>query len=66
MLDKLRMAEQFIAALPYSAALGMKLEELNDGVSVISMPYDERFVGDPRTGVTVSYTHLTLPTNREV
>ncbi|HDZ81077.1 MAG TPA: PaaI family thioesterase [Roseobacter sp.] len=51
MLDKLRMAEQFIAALPYSAALGMKLEELNDGVSVIAMPYDERFVGDPRTGV---------------
>ena len=51
MLDKLRMAEQFISALPYSAALGMKLEELNDGVSVIAMPYDERFVGDPRTGV---------------
>ena len=51
MSDKLRIAKQFIAALPYSGALGMELQELDGGVAVIDMPYDERLIGDPRTGV---------------
>lgn len=51
MSDKLKMARQFIQALPHSKALGMELESLEDGVAVISMPYDERFIGDPQTGV---------------
>ncbi|MFD2740887.1 PaaI family thioesterase [Sulfitobacter aestuarii] len=51
MSDKVRMARQFIQALPHSEALGMTLEELEDGMAVISMPYDARFVGDPQTGV---------------
>ena len=50
MSDKLRIAKQFIAALPYSGALGMELQELDGGVAVIDMPYDERLIGDPRTG----------------
>lgn len=29
----------------------MSLEDLGDGVAVISMPYDSKLVGDPRTGV---------------
>jgi len=49
--DKVRIARQFISALPYSAALGMALEDLQDGVAVITMPYDDKLVGDPRTGV---------------
>ncbi|MFC7703264.1 PaaI family thioesterase [Plastorhodobacter daqingensis] len=49
--DKLRIARQFIEAIPHSVALGMEVEELGDGVAVISMPYDRRFVGDPMTGV---------------
>ena len=42
---------QFIDALPHCRALGMRLVALGDGVAEIEMPYDERFVGDPRTGV---------------
>ncbi|THD84914.1 PaaI family thioesterase [Aliigemmobacter aestuarii] len=46
-----RLARQFIEAIPHSRALGMVLERLEDGVAVISMAYDPRFVGDPATGV---------------
>ncbi|MCB1331531.1 MAG: PaaI family thioesterase [Maritimibacter sp.] len=45
------IARTFIAAIPHSRALGMELDEIGDGVAVISMPYDARFVGDARTGV---------------
>lgn len=48
---KLKAARQFIEAIPHSQALGMVLDRLEDGVAVISMPYDARFVGDPQTGV---------------
>ena len=42
---------QFVELLPHSNALGMKLDELDNGVAVIRLPYDERIVGDPDTGV---------------
>lgn len=45
------IARRFIAAIPHSRELGMDLEQIGGGVAVISMPYDERFVGDARTGV---------------
>jgi uncharacterized protein (TIGR00369 family) len=45
------IARQFIAALPHSAALGMRLDTLEAGVAMISMAYDARFIGDPATGV---------------
>jgi uncharacterized protein (TIGR00369 family) len=48
---KLKAARQFIEAIPHSRALGMSLDTLEDGVAVISMAYDPRFVGDPQTGV---------------
>ncbi|MDP2062016.1 MAG: PaaI family thioesterase [Phaeovulum sp.] len=48
---KLRVARQFIEAIPHARALGMQLDRLHDGVAEISMPYDLRLVGDPRTGV---------------
>ncbi len=48
---KAKIARQFINAIPHSRELGMTLEEIGDGVAVISMPYDARFVGDPHTGV---------------
>lgn len=48
---KARIARQFIEAIPHSRELGMRLDEIGGGVAVISMPYDTRFVGDPRTGV---------------
>lgn len=44
-------AQRFIEAIPHAKALGMRLESIGDGKAVISMPYDERFIGDPATGV---------------
>ncbi|WP_093161085.1 PaaI family thioesterase [Aliiruegeria lutimaris] len=46
-----RVARELIESLPFSRALGMRLEEIEPGRTVLSMPYDERLVGDPRTGV---------------
>lgn len=51
MSDKIRIAKQFISALPHSVALGMELETLEAGEAVISMPYDPKLIGDPATGV---------------
>ena len=51
MTDRSRIARQFIEAIPHSRALGMMIDSLEDGVVVVSMPYDPRFVGDPATGV---------------
>lgn len=51
MRSDLKIARQFIEAIPHSQALGMVLEQINDGLAVISMPYDARFIGDPLTGV---------------
>ena len=51
MSDIVKIARQFIEAIPHSRALGMVLEDLGDGRAVIRMPYDTRFIGDPATGV---------------
>ena len=45
------LARQFIEAIPHSQALGMKVVEIGTGRAVITMPYDERLIGDPETGV---------------
>jgi len=50
-IDKSKIATQFVQAIPHSRALGMVLTEIGEGFAVIEMPYDERFVGDPETGV---------------
>ncbi|WP_204113808.1 PaaI family thioesterase [Shimia biformata] len=50
-VDKKRIAEQFIGAIPHSRALGMKLMDIGEGCAEIEMPYDLRLVGDPETGV---------------
>lgn len=46
-----RVATAFIQALPHARALNMKMEEIGDGHASISMPYDERLIGDPDTRV---------------
>jgi uncharacterized protein (TIGR00369 family) len=51
MHDITKIARQFIAALPHSAALGMHMETISPGRAVVSMPYDARFIGDPVTGI---------------
>ncbi|MES2914096.1 MAG: PaaI family thioesterase [Pseudomonadota bacterium] len=45
------IARAFIAALPHSTALGMRLEEIGQGSATIAMPYDPALVGDPVTQV---------------
>lgn len=47
----LDVARKFIEAIPFSNALSMKVEEIGEGHAIISMPYDEKLVGDPQTGV---------------
>ncbi len=44
-------ARMFIEALPHAKALGMTLVHIGEGGATMSMPYDERLVGDPDTGV---------------
>lgn len=51
MPDTTAIARQFIAALPHSHALGMRLEAIDLGSATVSMPYDPALVGDPATGV---------------
>lgn len=49
--DKSSKVRQFFEALPHSQALGMSLTELGEGRAEFAMDYDERFIGDPETGV---------------
>ena len=51
MADRDAIARQFIEAIPHSKALGMRLTEMGEGSATIDMPYDEKLVGDPETGV---------------
>jgi uncharacterized protein (TIGR00369 family) len=49
--DKARIARQFIEAIPFSRALQMRLDEIGNGIAVISMPWSDALVGDPKGGV---------------
>ncbi|MHA6265059.1 PaaI family thioesterase [Arenibacterium sp. CAU 1754] len=51
MVDKAKMAQQFIDALPYARELGLEITLVENGHAVMHMPYDERLIGDPKTGV---------------
>ena len=46
-----KFGRMFIEALPHSRALGMELVEFGVGVVEIRLPYDERLIGDPDSGV---------------
>lgn len=49
--SKADIAKQFMSAIPFSTELSMSLDLIDNGFAIISMPYDERFVGDKSTGV---------------
>ena len=49
--ETLTRARAFIDALPHSRTLGMQIERFEDGHAILTMPYDQRLVGDPVTGV---------------
>ncbi|WP_288959913.1 PaaI family thioesterase [uncultured Sulfitobacter sp.] len=51
MVDKAQLARHFIEAIPHCQALGMELTDISDGMAVIKMPYDDKLIGDPKTGV---------------
>ncbi len=47
----LRIARQFVAAMPHAAFLGIDLVAIGEGSAEMKIDYDDRFVGDPATGV---------------
>ncbi len=49
--DKVKLAKQFMEALPHARALGMELTDIGDATAEFAMDYDERFIGDPQTKV---------------
>lgn len=49
--DRTRIARQFIESLPHCRALGMTLRSVEAAQAEIDMPYDEKLIGDPETGV---------------
>ncbi len=51
MVDKAKLARQFIEAIPHARALGLELTHIGEGDAEISMPYNKDLVGDPRRGV---------------
>lgn len=40
-----------MVGLPHSREIGMRLHLAEDGVAILSIPYDPRLVGDPQSGV---------------
>lgn len=46
-----RIGQQFIQAVPHMRELGIELVEIGGGEAKMKVPYDERFVGDPSSGV---------------
>ncbi len=50
-INKNKIANQFVKSIPHARALGMELTDLRNGFAELSMPYDDRFIGDPATKV---------------
>ena len=46
-----QLARQFMEALPHCRALSIKVDDVGDGEATMSMPWDDRLVGDPASGV---------------
>lgn len=42
---------ELMAGLPFSREIGMRMHNAGEGVAVLSVPYDQRLVGDPASGV---------------
>lgn len=49
--DKKSFARDFMRRIPHSRELGMEISDMGDGTAEITMAYDKRFVGDPKSGV---------------
>ena len=51
MIDNKEQARQFMKAIPHAKELGIWFETIGQGTVEMHMKYDERFIGDPKTGV---------------
>ncbi|NVB80563.1 MAG: PaaI family thioesterase [Kofleriaceae bacterium] len=49
--DKIRVSRGFIDGIPHNRALGMKVVEMRRSEATFELPYDEKLVGNPDTGV---------------
>jgi uncharacterized protein (TIGR00369 family) len=49
--DKIRVSRGFIDGIPHNRALGMKVVEMRRAEATLELPYDEKLVGNPDTGV---------------
>ena len=54
------LARAFMAALPHAKALALEVQEVAGGEAKIMMPYDDKLVGDPETGVIAGGAVSTL------
>jgi uncharacterized protein (TIGR00369 family) len=48
---RLRVARSFSAAVPHNRALGIEVVEMTQAEAIFRLPYDEKLVGNPDTGV---------------
>lgn len=46
-----RLDQGFVAAIPHNRALGLRFDDFAEGEARLTLPYDERLVGNPLTGV---------------
>lgn len=49
--ERFELAKRMTLAIPHSVAVGLEPVEIGQGMALMRIPYDERFVGDPKTGV---------------
>lgn len=50
-LSPREIAKHFAEVLPHCKALNMSVDLLEDSHAIMSMPYDKKLIGDPKTGV---------------
>ena len=48
---QIKIAKQFIEVIPHARDLGMQLLNIGSGSAEMAIEYDERFIGDPFTGI---------------
>src|SRR5688572_13376269 len=48
---KLKLVRGFSANVPHNKSLGMTIEDMQSSVAVFRLPYSEKIIGNPDTGV---------------
>ena len=48
---RLKLVKQFSAGVPHNRALGIWIEQVTPGETLFRLPYSEKLVGNPDTGV---------------